>query len=49
MNILTGKETLPFNQKQRIEQAKFTYFFQEELLKNKQKQLKIKNKNKLMV
>ena len=44
---LTGEEILPSNQKQIIEQAKFTYSLGK-LLKNKQKQLKIKGKNKLM-
>ena len=52
---LTGQEILPFTQKQRIEQAKFTYFplgktFEkqtrtiEDQGKNKQKQFKIKEK-----
>ena len=44
---LTGEEILPSNQKQIIEQAKFTYSPWKKLLKNKQKQLKIKEKNKL--
>ena len=44
---LTGEEILPSNQKQIIEQAKFTYSLWKKLLKNKQKQLKIKEKNKL--
>ena len=39
---LTGEKILPSNQQQMIEQAKFTY----SLSKNKQKQLKIKEKNK---
>ena len=52
---LTGQEILPFTQKQRIKQAKFTYFplgktFEkqtrtiEDQGKNKQKQFKIKEK-----
>ena len=41
---LTGEELLPFNQKQIIEQAKFTYSLLGKYLKNKQKQLKIKEK-----
>ena len=40
---LTGEETLPSNQKQIIKQAKL-FFFRKALLKNKQKQLKIKEK-----
>ena len=49
---LTGEEILPSNQKQIMEQTKFTYSplgkaF--ELLKNKQKQLKFKDKNKLIL
>ena len=43
---LTGKEILPSNQQLIIEQAKFILLW-EKLLKNKQKQLKIKGKNKL--
>ena len=45
---LTGEEILPSNQQQIIKQAKFTYspWEMEKLLKNKQKQLKIKEKNK---
>ena len=43
---LTSEETLPSNQQQIIEQAKFTYSPLGKLLKNKQKQLKIKQKNK---
>ena len=35
---LTGEEILPFNQRQIIEQAKFTYFF---LVKEFEKQRKI--------
>ena len=45
---LTGAEILPPNQQKIIEQAKFTYLLIK-LLKNKQKQLKIKEKNKLML
>ena len=43
---LTGEEILPSNQLKIIEQAKFTYSPLEKLLKNRQKQLKIKEKNK---
>ena len=44
---LTGEETLPSNQRQIIEQAKFAYYlFMEKLLENKQKTLKLKEKNK---
>ena len=46
---LTGEEILPSNQQQITEQAKFTYSPLGNLLKNKQKQLKIKEKNKLML
>ena len=46
---LTGEEMLPSNQQQMIEQAKFTYSPLGKILKNKQKQLKIKEKNKLML
>ena len=46
---LTGEDRLPSNQQQIIEQAKFTYSLWEKLLKNKQKQLKIKVKNRLML
>ena len=46
---LTGEEILPSNQQQIIEQAKFTYSPMGKLLKNKQKQSKIKEKNKLML
>ena len=42
---LTGEEILPTNQQQIIEQAKFTYSFIN-LFRNKQKLLKIKEKNK---
>ena len=41
---LLGKEILPSNQLEIIEPAKFTYW--EKLLENKQKQLKITEKNK---
>ena len=42
----TGEEILPPDQKRVIEQAKFANFPQEKLLKNKQKQLKSKEKHK---
>ena len=45
---LTGEEILPSNQKQIIEQAKYTYSLWGKAFKNKQKQLKIKEKNKLI-
>ena len=41
---LTGEEILPSNQKQAIEQAKFSHSPLENVLKNKQKQTKIKEK-----
>ena len=41
---LTGKEILPSNQKQIIEQAKFTHSPLGKSFENKQKQLKIKEK-----
>ena len=44
---LNGEEILSSNRQQIIEQAQFTYSPFEKLLKNKQKQLKIKEKNKL--
>ena len=44
--LLTGEEILLSNQQQIIEQAKFTYSPLGKLLKNKQKQSKIKEKNK---
>ena len=44
---LTGEEILPSNQKQIIEQAKFTYSPLGKVLKNKQKLLKIKEKSNL--
>ena len=43
---LKGEEILPSNQKQIIEQAKFTCFPLEKAFENKQKQLKVKEKNK---
>ena len=43
---LTGEEILPSNQQQIIEQSKFAYSPLGKLLKNKRKQLKIKEKNK---
>ena len=43
------EEILPSNQQQIIKKAKFTYSLLENLLKNKQKQMKIKEKNKLML
>ena len=43
---LTGEEILPSNQQQIIQQAKFTYSPLGKALKNKQKLLKIKEKNK---
>ena len=43
---LTGEDILPSNQQQIIEQAKFTYSPLGKALKNKQKQLKIKEKNR---
>ena len=46
---LTGEEILPSNHQQIIEQAKFTYSPLGKLLKNKQKLLKIKEKNKSML
>ena len=45
----TGQEILPSNKKQIIEQAKLLILLWEKLLKNKQKQSKIKEKNKLML
>ena len=41
---LTGEEILPSNQQKIIEQAKYTYSPLRKLLKNKQKQSKIKDK-----
>ena len=43
---LTGEEILPSNQRQIIEQAKFTYSPLGKAFENKQKLLKIKEKNK---
>ena len=43
---LTSEEILLSNQRQTIEQAKYTYFYQETFLKNKQRRLKSKEKNK---
>ena len=43
---LKGEEILPPDQKTAIEQAKFTYFSLGKDFENKQKQLKIKVKNK---
>ena len=43
---LSGKEILPSNQQQMIQQAKFTYSLLEKAFKTKQKQLNIKGKNK---
>ena len=44
---LTGEEILPSNQKQIIEQAKFTYSPLGKAFEKQVKQLKIKEKNKL--
>ena len=46
---LTGEEILPSNQRQIIEQANLRILLWENLLKDKQKELKTKEKNKLMV
>ena len=43
---LTNEDILPSNKQQIIEQAKFTYSPLGKALKNKQKQLKIKEKNR---
>ena len=43
---LTGEEILPLNQEQIIEQAKFTYSPLGKAFENKQKLLKIREKNK---
>ena len=48
-DYLTGEEILPSNQQQITEQAKFTYSPLEKAFENNQKQLKIKEKNKLML
>ena len=44
---LTGEDMLPFNQQQIIEQARFTNSPLGKASRNKQKQLKIKGKNKM--
>ena len=44
---LKGEEMLPSDQRRVIEEAEFTYFLLRKLLKNKQKQLKSKEENKL--
>ena len=46
---LTGAEILPSNQQQMIEQAKFTYSPLGKAFEKQKKQLKIKEKNKLML
>ena len=46
---LTGEEILPPDQRRVIEQVKFAYSSQEKLLKNKQKQLKNKEKVRQML
>ena len=46
---LTGAEILPYNQHQMIEQAKFTYSPLGKAFEKQKKQLKIKEKNKLML
>ena len=46
---LTGEEILPSNQQQIIEQAKSTYSPLGKAFEKKQRQLKIKEKNKLML
>ena len=46
---LTGEEILPSNQQQIIEQVSLLILHWENFLKNKQKLLKIKEKNKLML
>ena len=45
---LTGEEILPSNQQQLIQQAKFNYSPLGKAMKNKEKLLKIKEKNKLL-
>ena len=45
----TGEDILPSNEQQIIEQVKLIIFLWEKLLKNKQKQSKIKEKNKMML
>ena len=44
---LTGEEILPSNRQEIIEQTKFTYSPLGKAFENKQKQLKIKEKNKV--
>ena len=46
---LTGEEILPSNQQQITEQAKFTYSPLGKAFEKQTKQLKIKEKNKLML
>ena len=46
---LTGEEILPSNQRQIINKLNLLILLWEKLLKNEQKQLKIKEKNKLML
>ena len=46
---LTGEEILPSNQQQIIEQAKFTYSPLGKAFEKQIKQLRIKDKNKLML
>ena len=46
---LTGEEILPSNQQQKLSKLNLLILLWEKLLKNKQKQLKIKEKNKLML
>ena len=43
---LTGEDILPSNQQQMIEQAKLVILLWEKILRNEQKQLKIKDKNR---
>ena len=45
---LTGEDILPSNQQQIIEQTKFTYYALDKAF-DKQKQLKIKKQNRLMI
>ena len=47
--FLTGEEILPSNQQQIIQQAKFYYSPLGKALENKEKLLKIKEKNKLIL
>ena len=46
---LIGEEILPSNQQQKLNKLNLLILLWEKLLKNKQKQLKIKEKNKLML